>query len=116
MGLKLKNGTYTLQKNGLPQTNTEEEELLQNVSLRLSLMQGSFPYERNVGSRLDRLDRQGEHAKEQAVSLANEALLDLPGVQAEQVTILSSGTMQFTLSTPFGTETVQVRPAAGQPA
>ena len=108
MGLKLKNGTYTLQKNGLPQTNTEEEELLQNVSLRLSLKQGSFPYDRSLGSRLSRLDREGEHAEEQAVSLANEALLDLPGVQAEEVTVLPGGTLRFTLSTPFGEEQVQV--------
>ena len=108
MGLKLKSGTYALLKNGLPQSNTEEEELLQNAELRLSIPQGSFPYGRKIGSRLDRLDREGEHAEEQAISLANEALLDLPGVQAEKVTFLSSGIMRFTLSTPWGEEQVRV--------
>ena len=108
MGLKLKNGTYVLQKSGLPQSNTEEEELLQNAELRLSVAQGSFPYGRKIGSRLGRLDRESEHAEEQAVSLANEALLDLPGVQAETVTFLSGGIMRFTLSTPWGEEQVRI--------
>ena len=103
-------GTYTLQENGLPAENDEEEELLQNAQLRLAVVQGSFPYGRHIGSRLDRLDKEGEHAKEQAISLANEALLDLPGVQAEQAAILSGGTIRFTLATPYGTKRVLVTP------
>lgn len=110
MGLKLTNGTYTLLKNGLPAENTEGEELLQNVMLRLRIAQDSFLYEQGIGSRLDRLDRQGEHGLEQAVSLANEALLDLPGVQAEQVEFQEDGTMRFTLSTPLGQAQVQIAP------
>ena len=110
MGLKLTNGTYTLQPNGLPAENTEEEELLQNVLLRLTAVQGSFPYGRGMGSRLSALDKGGEHAGEQAVSLANEALLDLPGVQAEQAAILSSGTVRLTVATPFGTKQVRIVP------
>ena len=110
MGLKLIDGTYTLQKNGLPETNTEEEELLQNARLRLAVRQGSFPYGRTIGSRLSGLDWNDEHADEQAVSLANEALLDLPGVQAEQAAVYSTGMIRFTLSTPYGTSQVQIVP------
>ena len=108
MGLKLRNGTYTLLKNGLPAENTREEELLQNAQLRLSMIQGSFPYGRSMGSRLSGLDKEGEHAADQALSLANEALLDLPGVLAEQVTFLSNGAMRFVLSAPWGKEQVQI--------
>ena len=110
MGLKLIDGTYALQNNGLPEPNTEEEELLQNAQLRLAVRQGSFPYGRTIGSRLAELDRNGEHAEEQAVSLANEALLDLPGVQAEQAAVYSTGTIRVTLSTPYGTSRVQIVP------
>ena len=104
MGLKLIDGTYALQNNGLPEPNTEEEELLQNAQLRLAVRQGSFPYGRTIGSRLAELNRNREHAEEQAVSLANEALLDLPGVQAEEAMLLSGGGMYFILSTPVGTK------------
>ncbi len=102
MGLKLVNGDYVLKRNGLLQEATPMEELLQNATMRLTLAQGSFLYGRELGSRLGTLDTQGEHAAEQAVSFANEALMDLPGVRASAAEILSGGRIKFTVDTPLG--------------
>ncbi len=102
MTVKLENGVYALGPGGRPEEISGLDELLQNAALRLTIPKGSFPYGREFGSRLDRLDRQEEHAAEQAVSLANEALLDLPGVSAESAELLETGELCFTLSTPLG--------------
>lgn len=102
MGLKLENGRYVLNSNGLPAEVSGLEELLQNCALRLAIPKGSFPYGRELGSGLHGLDRGREHAPEQAVALANEALMDLPGVLAEQAEMKQDGGIRFTLSTPLG--------------
>lgn len=75
---------------------------LENAALRLNLRKGSFPYGREYGSRLHRLDRDAEHAEEQAVALANEALLNLEGVTASGAELSQDG-IKFTIETPFGT-------------
>ncbi len=106
MALKLQDGTYVLGPAGLPETVSGLEELLQNALLRLSIPRGSFPYGRDLGSGLKGLDRSGEHAGEQAAALANEALLDLPGVRAEKAEFRQDGRIAFTLSTPLGEGTV----------
>lgn len=102
MALKLENGAYALQANGLPQEIDRLEELLQNAWLRLTLPKGSFPYEREAGSGLAGADLSQEHGEERALALANEALLDLPGVRAEQARPRQEGGIVFTLSTPLG--------------
>lgn len=102
MGLKLEKGVYALHENGLPESNSPQEELLQNAALRLSIPKGSFPYGRQLGSMLHSFDRTGEHAEEQAVSLANESLMDMPGVTAEQARFTADGRIEFTISTPLG--------------
>lgn len=108
MGLKLQYGTYPLLRTGLPRTTTEKEELLQNATLRLTIPQGNFLYDRTIGSRLSTLDTTAEHAADQALSLANEALMGLPGVQADSVVSLSEEQAGFTVSTPLGSGTVWV--------
>ncbi len=100
--IKLKNGGYVLGGNGLPEAVSGKEELLQNALLRLTLPRGSFPYGRQLGSGLSLLDVTKEHAGERALALANEALLDMPGVRAEQVEIREDGSVKFLLSTPLG--------------
>lgn len=102
MGLKLKDGNYVLGPTGLPQETDGLEELLQNALLRLSLPGESFPYDRSLGSSLAGLDTSAEHALERAVALANDALLDLPGVRVERAKFWIRGTILFTLSTPLG--------------
>lgn len=102
MGLKLREGVYALNANGLPEEASGLEELLQNAALRLSIPQGSFPYGRELGSGLQGLDKSGERAEEQAVALANEALMDMPGVLAERAEFQEGGGIVFTVSTPLG--------------
>lgn len=102
MGLKLRDGVYALNANGLPEENSGLEELLQNAALRLAIPQGGFPYGRELGSRLYGLDRESEHAEEQAAALANEALMDMPGVLAKQAEFQEDGGIAFTVSTPLG--------------
>ncbi len=106
MSLKIRNGTYVLGPGGLPQEVGGLQELLQNVKLRLNLPKGSFPYGRELGSGLADMDQTEEHAGERAAALANEALLELPGVRVQKVTFLSEGRIRFTLSTPLGGGTV----------
>lgn len=102
MGLKLQNGVYALKANGLPEETSGLDELLQNAALRLAIPRGSFPYGRELGSGLYRLDQSGEHAEEQAAALANEALMDMPGVLAERAEFQDGGRIVFTVSTPLG--------------
>lgn len=80
-------------------------ETLEHASLLLHLRKASFPYGREYGSRLHQLDREGEHAEEQAVALANEALLELEGVTASAAELIPGG-VKFTIETPFGTREV----------
>lgn len=102
MALKLEHGTYTLGASGLPEQVSGLEELEQNALLRLSIPRGSFPYDWELGSGLGDLDREEEHAAERAAALANEALLDLPGVRAKEAQLLEDGRIRFTLETPLG--------------
>lgn len=102
MGLKLEEGVYALGAGGLPRETEPLEELLQNAYLRLNLPRGSFPYGRELGSRLHELSLSEEHAREQAISLANEALLEMPGVRAEQAELQENGGIVFTVCTPLG--------------
>lgn len=102
MALKLENGVYALGPSGLPTEVSGLEELLQNALLRLSIPRGSFPYGRELGSGLRDLDRTEEHAGERAAALANEALLDLPGVRVRSAKIQAGGAIVFTVETPLG--------------
>ena len=101
MSLKIVNGVYALDGRGLPQEISGLEELTQNVALALTLPRGSLPMAPELGSALAELDRSAEHAAEQAVALANEALLDLPGVTVTGAQLLEEG-IRFTVDTPLG--------------
>lgn len=101
MSLRVENGVYGL-SGGIPRKVTGLEEALQNAALRLNLRRGSFPYGRRYGSRLHELTGNEEHVEERAVSIANEALLDLPGVTVQAAELVEGG-FRFTVSTPFGT-------------
>lgn len=105
MAIKLTNGTYEL-LGGVPRHITGLAELLQNVSLRLHCKQGAFRYGRAFGSLLHTLDFTAEHAAEQAVSLANEAILDLVGVTVTGAVVRDTALL-FTVQTPYGTGEVR---------
>lgn len=101
MDLKLENGNIALGPGGLPQMVGGLEELLQNAWLRLSIRRGSLPYCRELGSGLWQWDPQEDHALDRAVALANEALLDLPGVRAKRAEATEDG-VRFLMETPLG--------------
>lgn len=101
MAIAIQNGTYAT-AGGIPQEIGGLEELLQAVSLRFACRRGSFRYGRQYGSRMFLLNPDEEHVQERALALANEALLDLPGVTALQVEQRESE-MIFTVQTPLGT-------------
>ena len=106
MTLKLQGGVYALKASGLPEEIAGAEELMQNIRLRLNLPLGSFAYGRTLGSRLHTLNRAEEHADKRAVALANEALLQLPGVRMTKAVLRDAGKIDFTVATPFGERTV----------
>lgn len=107
MELKVEKGVHALGPNGLPLQVTGLAELLQHACMAISLRRGEFPYDREIGSRLWLWDPAGEHALERAVALANEALLDLPGVRAKSAEKTDGG-VKFTIHTPLGEGEVTV--------
>ncbi len=107
MDLKVKEGLHVLGPTGLPERAGGLEELLQNAGLRMALRRGAFPYGRELGSRLQEWDPEEEHALERAAALANEALLDLPGVEAVSAKETEAG-VEFRVRTPLGEGDVTV--------
>ena len=107
MDMKWEQGDWALGPTGLPETVEGLEELLQNGAMAIAMRQGSLPYDRSLGSRFYLWDREEEHALERAVALANEALLDLPGVRATAAQATEHGAV-FTIATPLGEGDVEV--------
>ena len=107
MDLKIDGQNLALGQTGLPRRVAGFDELLQNAALRLNLRRGMFPYGRGLGSGLWQWDPAEEHAGERALTLCNEALLDMPGVRAESVTEID-GDVAVRLSTPLGEGEVAV--------
>lgn len=107
MDTMVKDGGFVPGAGGLPTAVTGLSELLNCVRLSLSVRQGAFPYDRDMGSRLFQLDRQQEHAADRAAAMANEALLWLPGVRVTKAEI-NGGGMVFTVDTPIGEGSVEI--------
>lgn len=107
MDTKVLNGNFVVGSNGLPVTVTGQAELIQYARLRLLLRRGRFPYNRALGSGLWQWSREEEHAADRALALANEALLDLPGVRAKSVRFKESGAV-FLIATPLGEEEIEL--------
>lgn len=107
MDLKVSRGLHVLGPTGLPQQVDGLEELLQAAALRISLRRGEFPYGRELGSTLWLWDPEEEHALERAAAIANEALMDMPGVLALDAEEVEDG-VAFTISTPLGKGEVTV--------
>ena len=107
MDLKLEHGNFVPGPTGLPETVDGLAELLQNARLRMALKRGAFPYARDWGSGLWEWDASEEHAEERALALANEALLELPGVWAASARITKRGAA-FTVVTPLGEGEVEI--------
>ena len=101
MDIKWEHGDWALGPGGLPGRVSGLAELLQNAGMRIAMVKGSLPYEPELGSGFWQWDPAGDHALERAVALANEALLDLPGVRATAAQATEHGAV-FTIATPLG--------------
>lgn len=101
MDLKIEQGGQVPGPTGVPETVAGLEEVLQNAGMRIALRRGEFPYGRELGSGFWQWDPAEEHSLERAVALANEALLEVPGVQAVSARETEEG-VAFTISTHLG--------------
>lgn len=106
MDTKVENGGYVPASNGLPEVVEGRAELVQYARLRLLLRRGTFPYNRELGSGLWQWSPQEPHALDRALALANEALLDLPGVRAVSAGMTEENRLRFTIRTPLGEEEI----------
>lgn len=79
MDTMLSGGDFATDELGRPIPIAGERELFQRVMLRLIVKKGSFCYDPEFGSRLYTLKGR-QHPAHQALTLAAEALRDLPGV------------------------------------
>lgn len=107
MDVKWEQGDWALGPTGLPGSVSGLAELLQNSGMRIAMKRGSLPYEPELGSLFWQWDPAEDHALERALALANEALLDLPGVRATGAQAAEDGVV-FTLETPLGEGEVKV--------
>ena len=108
MDVRLENGVIGQNGLGLPETVEGLDALLQRAYIRLNAVRGSFPYNRTLGSRIPRMEMNGEHAAEQALGFAREALMDCPALTAERAEI-HGDTVTVFLATPLGTGSITVK-------
>lgn len=108
MDVRLENGVIRQNGLGLPETADGLDALLQRAYIRLNAVRGSFPYDRALGSRIPQMAVTAEHAAEQALGFAREALLGCTEITAERAEI-HGNTVTVYLATPLGTGYVTVK-------
>jgi hypothetical protein len=79
----LKNGDFCLDSNGRPRLISGDRELLQRAMIRLNVPLGSFVYDAALGSQLRTLKMDDADFMEKAISMAREALRQLPELSVE---------------------------------
>ncbi len=109
MDNKINNGDTELNNKGLPTELYGLEECIQQAFIRITVKKGSFPYNRELGSRLHTLASGAD--KERLLAYGQEALSG-SGITASGVE-LTGGKMVFTLSTPFGAGQVEIAVTEG---
>lgn len=87
MDTVLQDGDFVKDGRGCPVMADGVQALLQRILLRLAVKQGSFVYDRSLGSRLYTLKAASAGAKleQKAFELVREALKDMPGVVPRRV-------------------------------
>ena len=110
MDLKWEPGGVALGPGGITERVDGLEEMLQNVALKLNLHRGGLPYDPELGSGLFQLDPQEENSVQRAWALANETLMDTPGVRVVQASYDTEEKMWiFAVETPLGRGQVAAR-------
>ena len=86
MDILLHHGDHERNAQGFLQRAGGARESIQQAMIRLSVPQGSFALDKNLGSRLHTLpNAPKERQEELALEYAQEALLDLPAVRVVSV-------------------------------
>lgn len=109
----MRDGVYERNSCGMAQPAAGREALLQEAYIRLQMEKGSFPYDRELGSLLLRLDEVPEGEQPQlAFSYAQAALAPLPDIHVLQAQIVPVGgvrTAEITLDVYGEQEKVRIR-------
>ncbi len=87
MDTLLYNGDFARDGRGFPIPCSGIRELLQQALIRLTVQKGSFVYDPQLGSRLSSLKNTTRNIEARALELVREALLDLPQLIPEGVTV-----------------------------
>ncbi len=107
MEIKIRDGVVCENSLGLPEALEGLEALLQRAFNRLNAVQGAFPYDRTLGSRLPYAALSQRHGAEQALGFAREALRDCPEIEAVRAEV-AADTVTVYLETPLGGGSVTV--------
>lgn len=85
MDTALSNGDFLCDSRGFPVQISGNDELLQQALIRISVRNGSFAYNRNLGSELYKLNIYSENVADKAKVLIEEALNDMKNVLVKDV-------------------------------
>ena len=108
MEIKILDGEICINDLGLPETLEGLDALLQRAYNRLHAVQGAFPYDRSLGSRLPEAVFSGQHGAEQALGFAREALRSCPEIEAVRAEVTADAVTVY-LETPLGGGSVTVK-------
>ena len=98
MELKLKNGDYVSDGIGGLQRVSGMDALVQRVLFRLTARRDSFPFQKNLGSRLWQLGRVPVNQRQAAATqYVAEALSEEPNLEVKAVELLEDGQLTVEL-------------------
>lgn len=91
MDTAISSGDFLCDAKGYPIEISGYDEILQRVLIQLTVKKGSFIYDKSLGSRLYTLKATDGNLKERALSLVQEALINVSEVTVDDVrTILTN--------------------------
>lgn len=110
MDTVLENGDFKLAENGYPYVSGGETELFQRASIRLKVPLGSFTLDAQLGSEFSTLKSEKEANRAgKALSLAQEALRNLPQVSAEKAEYTAGDSPFVTVTVKYGDNTEEIK-------
>jgi phage baseplate assembly protein W len=104
MDLELSGGDFITDENGRPKTVTGTEELFQRAKIRLTVPLGSFACNPQLGSRLHTLTADTPLREEKALSMAQEALRNLPQLTVEKAVFLEETPPKVIITLNYSSE------------
>ena len=108
MDTALANGTFVPGQDGKPKLIGGTEELLQRAMIRLNVRRGNFVYHPDLGSGLAGLQAEDENWESKALSMAQEALKELPQLSVASVRPPESEGDPVVVTVVFGGESAEI--------